>query len=75
MLYDAISKGRVYKNQSVINYPIGAKKNYGELAIICAPSWKKSLQFINNPINRWYLMVINATLCKPNTDKRLALKM
>ena len=55
MLYDAISKGRVYKNQSVINYPIGAKKNYGELAIICAPSWKKSLQFINNPINRWYL--------------------
>ena len=55
MLYDAISKGRVYKNQSVINYPTGAKKNYGELAIICAPSWEKSLQFINNPMNRWYL--------------------
>lgn len=55
MLYDAISKGRVYRNQSVINYPIGAKKNYGELAIICAPSWEKSLQFINNPMNHWYL--------------------
>ena len=55
MLYDAISKGRVYKNQSVINYPTGAKKNYGELAIICAPSWEKSLQFISSPMNRWYL--------------------
>ena len=28
MLYDAISKGRVYKNQSVINYPTGAKKKF-----------------------------------------------
>ena len=55
MLYNDITPGKVYKNQQIFNYPTGVKKGVGELAIICAPTWKASLDFIANDVNRWYM--------------------
>ena len=55
MLYADIASNKVYKNQQVFNYPIGSKKGYGEIVFVCAPTWKASLDFIANGINRWVM--------------------
>lgn len=55
MLFADITSGRVYKNQQVFNYPTGVRKGYGEIAFICAPTWKSSLDFISSDLNRWVM--------------------
>ena len=55
MLFADITSGRVYKNQQVFNYPTGVRKGYGEIAFICAPTWKLSIEFISSDLNRWVM--------------------
>ncbi len=55
MLYEAITIGRVYKNQKMINFPKGDPFGYGYSVILDGPSYAEGLSLINDPIFRWRL--------------------
>lgn len=50
MLFSAVAKNRVYKNQNVIPFPKGSPVGRGNLLFLCAPSENSSFSLINNPM-------------------------
>lgn len=49
MLFNAVAKNRVYKNQNVIPFPKGSPVGKGNLLFLCAPNENYSIEMMNNP--------------------------
>lgn len=49
MLFTAVAKNRVYKNQGTIPFPKGAPVGRGNLLFLCAPDENSSFSLIKNP--------------------------
>lgn len=47
MLFTAVAKNRVYKNQKVIPFPKGSPVGKGNLLFLCSPNEKSSFAFLN----------------------------